>query len=215
MVDAPDDLPTRCAPVNGHSLHLPAPKFDEPFHWTRAVTALAHLLVERVNELSYINLEHVLFTISPSDSSALWGKQAKLTPLYFPGGQSVGEVNGVTYRAQEIWVKEFRQKYLVTFFMPRFLQQTFSEKLVTIIHELFHISPAFDGDLRRFETSDDHHAGDEKAYDQQMIDIARRFLSSKPDPRYLDFLRLDYVAMKSRYGGVGGVHLAPPKLIPV
>ena len=30
-----------------------------------------------------------------------------------------------------------------------FLDQTFEEKLVTVFHELYHISPAFDGDLRR------------------------------------------------------------------
>ena len=39
--------------------------------------------------------------------------------------------------------------YVMTFCLPRFLEQSFDDKFVTIFHELFHIGPSFDGDFRR------------------------------------------------------------------
>ncbi len=41
--------------------------------------------------------------------------------------------------------------YLVTFCLPRFLDQDFDDKFITLFHELYHISPRFEGDLRRHE----------------------------------------------------------------
>ena len=37
----------------------------------------------------------------------------------------------------------------MSFYLPRFCDQSLDEKLSTVMHELWHISPAFDGDIRR------------------------------------------------------------------
>ena len=58
--------------------------------------------------------------------------------------------------------------YVMTFCLPRFLDQPFEEKLVTLFHELFHIGPAFDGDLRRYAGRYEVHTHSQKEYDGAM-----------------------------------------------
>ena len=58
--------------------------------------------------------------------------------------------------------------YVMTFCLPRFLNQDFDEKIVTLFHELYHISPAFDGDLRRHGGRYQVHTHSQKNYDEEM-----------------------------------------------
>ena len=37
--------------------------------------------------------------------------------------------------------------YLLSFYLPRFLKLPWREKLATVIHELWHVNPQFNGDL--------------------------------------------------------------------
>ena len=39
--------------------------------------------------------------------------------------------------------------YILKFYLPRFQNEPFEEKLTTIFHELWHISSDFNGDIRR------------------------------------------------------------------
>src|SRR5206468_1851711 len=77
------------------------------------------------------------------------GLQARVTPLRFAHGALVRRRRGVSFQVQRYFVDGAEMLYLVTFCLPRFLDQTFDDKFITLFHELFHISPAFDGDLRR------------------------------------------------------------------
>ena len=61
----------------------------------------------------------------------------------------------------------------------RFMDVDFEEKLVTIFHELWHVSPRFDGDLRRHPGRCYMHTGSQKDYDAQMLRLARRWLRSQ------------------------------------
>src|SRR5690606_10410094 len=102
-----------------------------------------------------------------------------------------------------------------TFYLPRFLDQSFREKFITILHELYHISPRFDGDIRRFGGRYHVHSHSQQDYDGQMEVFAREYLSSGPPEDLYDFLRSDFRELHRRYGGVVGLQVPIPKLIPV
>ena len=61
--------------------------------------------------------------------------------------------------------------YLVTFCLPRFLDRPFNDKFVTLFHELYHIGPAFDGDLRRHEGRCAIHTHSKRRYDAHMAQV--------------------------------------------
>jgi hypothetical protein len=122
---------------------------------------------------------------------------------------------GVTFQIQRYFVDGREILYLVTFCLPRFLDLTFDEKCVTIFHELFHIGPSFNGDLRRHDGRYSVHSHSQKKYDQQMSALARDYLASNPDPNLHAFLRLNFDQLSRRHGGILGVCIPRPKLIPL
>jgi hypothetical protein len=140
---------------------------------------------------------------------------ARVTPLRFRNGQLVRKRSGSGYQVQRYVVDGVEMLYLVTFCLPRFLDQTFDEKLVTLFHELYHVSPAFEGDLRVLDGRCRHHSRDKKAYDAHMLVLARSYLSGGADPDLNAFLRLDFAQLMHRHGSVVGVMVPRPRQLPV
>jgi len=112
-------------------------------------------------------------------------------------------------------VDDVEMLYLVTFCLPRFLDQDFDDKFITLFHELFHISPAFEGDLRRHNGRYDLHSHSKKLYDQHMADLARSYLSNGAEKSLHGFLRLNFAQLLHRHGSVLGVMVPRPRLLPV
>jgi hypothetical protein len=121
----------------------------------------------------------------------------------------------VTFQVQRYFHGATEFLYLVTFCLPRFLDQDFDDKMVTLFHELYHISPAFDGDLRRHHGRYSVHSHSQRRYDAHMAELAREYLSCGPDPRLLGFLRLNFGQLARRHGSVTGVVVPRPKMVPV
>jgi hypothetical protein len=86
---------------------------------------------------------------------------------------------------------------------------------VTVFHELFHISPAFDGDLRRHGGRYTAHTGSQKKYDAHMAKLAKAYLKNGADNDRFAFLQLSFAQLCRRHGTVVGVHLPRPKLVRV
>ena len=105
--------------------------------------------------------------------------------------------------------------YLMTFCLPRFLEQSFDEKLITLFHELYHISPKFEGDLRRMGERCHVHSHSKREYDARMALLARAYLSGGAERSLHDFLRMDFAQLRHRHGGVVGVTVPRPRLLPV
>jgi hypothetical protein len=116
---------------------------------------------------------------------------------------------------QRYFVGECEMLYLVTFCLPRFLNQSFDDKFVTLFHELYHISPAFDGDLRRHRGRYSVHSHSKREYDALMGQLAREYLANGADAKLHAFLRLNFQQLQQRHGNVVGVMVPRPKLIPV
>ena len=126
-----------------------------------------------------------------------------------------GPVSGNRGTVQRFFVDGREMLYLMTFCLPRFLDQSFDEKLITVFHELYHISPTFDGDLRRHEGRYAIHSHSQRCYDQHMAHLARAYLAGRPDPSLHAFLRLNFGQLQHRHGKVEAVVVPRPKLLPV
>lgn len=183
--------------------------------YTRHVTALAADICARVDELRHVDMRRVLLTLTRCRSERPWGYQAKLTPLRFRDGVLREVRRGHLYQVQRFFIGQIELHYVLSLYVPRFLNQSFDEKLVTIFHELFHISPEFTGDIRRFGPARTSHDRSQREYDLKMAALAKRYLLSKPSRRRLDFLRLNWDEVAAHFGGLAGVVIPAPKLIPV
>jgi hypothetical protein len=187
----------------------------QPLDFSASIAELTMDIARRTPELRHIDVRRVLITFTQARHRGRHGLQARVTPLRFPKGHLLRTRRGVSYQVQRYFLGEHEFLYLLTFCLPRFLDQDFEDKLVTLFHELFHISPEFDGDLRRHEGRYHLHSSSKKAYDREMADYARAYLQTRPDPRLLAFLRLNFTQLRERHGQVLACMVPRPKLVPV
>jgi hypothetical protein len=138
-----------------------------------------------------------------------------VTPLRFRGGRLTKQRRGIRYQVQRYIVNGKEMLYLVTFCLPRFLDQDFDDKFITLFHELYHISPHFEGDLRRHEGRYCIHSHSKRAYDAYMADLARAYLANGAKKELHAFLRLNFAQLQHRHGSVAGVMVPRPRLLPV
>jgi hypothetical protein len=194
---------------------LSLPYVEGPFHVTKALSELCHDICRRTPAFRHIDMRRVMTTFVRCRNTLTWGFQAKLTPLRFERGATVEKRRSHMYRIQRYFVGDVEMLYVLTFYMPRFLNQTFEEKMVTIFHELFHICPKFSGDIRRFDGAFCVHSHSQKEYDRRMAGYAREYLAGRPPARLYDFLKLNFTQLEEEYGAVVGVTAPAPKLIPI
>lgn len=147
------------APKHGSSRHvgLEAPPWHhtgpvtQPFDFCAHMRCLCSDIATRCPDLSHIDVSRLLFGMTQARTGRRHGLQARVTPLRFRGGHLGRPRRGVLYQVQRYLVDDRDMLYLLTFCLPRYLDQEYDDKLVTLFHELYHINPAFDGDLRRHQ----------------------------------------------------------------
>lgn len=166
-------------------------------------------------EFRHIDMSQVVVTFAQTRSPVEWGMQAKLTPMRFLNGALTEEREGRTWAVQRLVHNGREILYILTFYLPRFLNQSYIEKLVTVFHELYHVSPRFDGDIRRFEGACYMHTGSQAVYDRQMEKFVRQYLRMKSPSSLRAFLRYNFTGLRSAFGSVVGLRLPIPRLIPV
>ena len=173
-------------------------------------------IVCKVSEFSHIDPTKVLLCVSSTRGSGVHGTFAKIHPLRFPGGSRSREIRrgrrvftctmpAVTHRDNEIL-------YLIYFLVPRFLNLSLREKLVTVFHELYHISPDFDGDIRRFSGRNFAHGSSRKRYNKLMESLVDGYLQEKKSLDAFDFLAGDMDALRVKYQAIVGRRYPTPKL---
>jgi predicted metallopeptidase len=186
------------------------------FDFTLHARLLCDDMVRRLPELRHVDLARVAISFSQTRKAVDHGLYASLTPLRFTGGSETTIRHGRKWTIQRLVDPSGREMlYLLSFYLPRFLNQTFRHKLTTVVHELWHVSPRCDGDLRRFGGRCYAHTGSQKQYDAKVERLTDRWLALDPPASVYDFLRYDFRELVRRYGKVYGTKIRAPKLIPV
>jgi hypothetical protein len=124
-------------------------------------------------------------------------------------------------KSPQVTVGQRPLKYLISFSLPRFCDQTFDRsrkerfypgasahwmaKLDTVIHELYHIDPEQQG-IRRVDRGDGTFSSQchSHRFFEDVAEMVTTYLDTRPDPAIYDFLRDDFDTLKARYGGVVG-----------
>ncbi|RMG32524.1 MAG: hypothetical protein D6725_17465, partial [Planctomycetota bacterium] len=186
-----------------------------PFDFSSAMWRLCDDVTRRVPELEHIDMTRVAVSFAQTRTRALHGLQAKLTPMRFENGALTTWRRGIEWTIQRVYLGDREMLYLLTFYLPRFLDQPFHEKLVTVFHELYHIGPRFDGDLRRWEGRYHVHSHSQREYDRRMARLADAYLARRPPRSLYAFLQKNFRQLRHEYGEVVGLRIPIPKLIPV
>ncbi|MDD1668117.1 MAG: hypothetical protein LUO96_06590 [Methanomicrobiales archaeon] len=173
-------------------------------------------LAERVSEFSHIDPARVLVCIATTRGGGIHGTYAKIHPLCFAGGSKTTTIRRgrhtytctmptVSHRGEEM-------RYVIYFLSPRFFDLPFREKLITVFHELYHISPAFDGDIRRFPGRNYAHGTSTKRYNALMASMVDTYLAGVESRDHLAFLEGAMETLRQRSRALVGRRMTAPKI---
>lgn len=186
------------------------------FDFTSHIYHLCHDACTRLTELQHIDMQRVAVTFSQTRKQVSHGLYASMTPMRFEGGSLQDTSEEQHYTVQRLFDDDgCEMMYILRLYLPRFMQESFQEKLVTIFHELWHISPDFNGDLRRHEGRCYLHTHSQQQYDVSMAQLVAKWLQLSPSPSLYAFLQYDFNELQQRFGRIYGVKIAHPKLIPL
>lgn len=173
-------------------------------------------LTATLPDFRHIDPPRLLVCVSTTRSGGIGGTYARIHPLRFPGGSRTSvirkgrrrltvEMPAVTHQGNEIL-------YLIYFLVPRFLDLPYREKIITVCHELYHISPAFDGDLRRFPGRNYAHGSSRKKYNQLVAGIVDDYLHLKGKEELPRFLSATTAELRSEHRAIVARRMPAPRL---
>jgi hypothetical protein len=172
-------------------------------------------MTQRLHELAHIEMRRVAVSFAQARSGSRHGTYASLTPMRFEAGSLYTDRRRRRYTVQRLFDPDgVEMLYILTFYLPRFMDIDLGEKLTTVLHELWHISPRFDGDIRRHPGRCYAHSRSQKEYDVAMADLARRWIALSPPEDLFAFLAHDFHQLRHLHGSVHGTKIRHPKLIP-
>lgn len=176
---------------------------------------IAHV-TRNVEEFVHIDPRRVLVCVSSTRGGGVHGTYAKIHPLRFEEGMRSKTVRRgmrrYDYEMPLISHRGVEMLYVVYFLVPRFLNLPFREKLITLFHELFHISPEFNGDIRRFPGKNYAHGSSTKRYNAQMAKLVEAYLEKLADRSILSFLEGDMDEVRGRFKAIVGRKMAAPRI---
>ncbi len=186
------------------------------FDFTLHMRLLCQDMVARLDDLQHIDMQRVAIGFTQTRRRSEYGLYAAITPLRFAGGQRYMVRRGVCWGMQQVLDASGREMlYLLRFYLPRFLELPLSDKLLTVMHELWHIGPNFDGDVRRFPGRKYAHGSNKRCFDVQSQQLVDKWLATRPPESVYAFLRLSCNQLLRMYGSIFGERYAVPKLIPL
>ena len=149
---------------------------DRPFQFCAHIRRLAEDIVQRTPDFRHIQMPRILLSALQARNGHPHGLQARVTPLRFAHGQLQRQRRGTTFsRCSGYFLGDHEYLYVMTFSLPRFLDQQFGEKFITLFHELYHIGPEFNGDLRRHQGRCQLHTHSQRQYDRHMAGLAPQY----------------------------------------
>jgi predicted metallopeptidase len=184
------------------------------FDFNREYMSVVRDVARACEEFGHIDADRIAVSYSMAKTSAKHGLQAKIYPLRFEGGAREKSSKGYKFTIPPVFYDGVEIFYIISFCIPRFLNLSISEKLETIIHELFHISPRFNGDIRRLSMgSKAAHGSSHEIFDRFVAKIVKRYLYSGSRSLLPKFLYMDYKKLKQAYAEIRLEKLKIPKII--
>jgi predicted metallopeptidase len=166
---------------------------------TDIITDLISQITTHSNFYSYIDISKVVVCLGSNKKNGRGAIYGKLVPLRFQNGSDILSFRGRKYTIPDIVNNRLSQLYALYFYLPRFFDLSAEEKLKVIFHELYHISPEFNGDIRRMGNVKKAHGSSKKRFDLKFENEVKLFYEYISKTPYIDFLKMDSKSLHNNY----------------
>ena len=169
-----------------------APAFCKEGGDTVCITDVLSAIIQKIvffsPQFEHIDMRYVLVSLGFNRPSSRGYIRGKLVPLRFKNGQKETVHKGRSFRMQGVIYEGVEQLYVIYFYSPQFFDLPPYEKLRVIFHELYHISPEFNGDIRRMGEKKIAHGHSRKKFDSFFEEEVKRFGEHLANTDFFEFL---------------------------
>ncbi len=166
-------------------------------------------LCARLPELAHIDPRRLLLCATRARTRGAGGTYARIIPMRFQDGTPFRTHKGQRFALPQIPTADGDILYLIYLYVPRFFEQPRERRVLTLIHELFHIAPAFDGTIRTFGTR--AHGGSRVAFNARLEPLVEQYLALDAIPAG-ELLATDFTELSRQYTLMGRA-MTVPKLV--
>ncbi|MCX7677950.1 MAG: putative metallopeptidase [Spirochaetes bacterium] len=172
-------------------------------------------IVRNFNMFSHIVPEKLHVCTASNRAGSQGATFGKLVPLKFENGKDLMYFNGKYYTMPRIEVNGIHILYVIYFYIPRFTDLPCIDKLRVIFHELYHIHPLFNGDIRRFGEKGRAHGHSKKTFDTNFEMAVHEYMKLVQKTEFDEFLHLTTNQLFTKYARVFSHKLKVPRPIVV
>lgn len=181
------------------------------FDYTEAMRRLVRHIAASCSEFAHVQPDRMIISHVRARSPGARGIYGSIQPLRFEGGSATTRRRGKTYAMPRLVHEGEEILYVIYFALPRFANLDFEDKLTTVFHELYHVNPQFNGDIRRLPGRNYAHGHSRKRFNERIRALANDYMRRPGARRHTAFLRLSFDELTERYGCVMGTRVRPPK----
>lgn len=186
------------------------------FNYTDALSVVCRDICAKTPIFQRYNLDYVGFSFKNVRNAKSTGVLASLTSLRFEDGGIATFRRKAFWKAPNVVDSNGRDLlYILTVYGSRFLNLSVGDKIQTLTHELYHIAPEFNGDVRRFPGKKYAHGSSRKKFDAVVAKYVETWLASEPDREIWAFLELNEEELIRRYRKVKFSKFPRVKLIKI
>ena len=164
---------------------------------TENIASIVGDICQRLPEFAHIDVRRVLFAATTTRSKALGGVYAKIAAMRFADATPIKVTHGGNYSLPQIPTPHGDVLYIIYVYVPRFFEQTFERRVLTLIHELYHISPKFDGTIRKVGRG--AHGASRENFNIALGPLVQRYLDARPPAELHMILRTDFTTLVRNY----------------
>jgi hypothetical protein len=183
---------------------------DDEIDLSESLTVIIENIVHFSPTFKHIDVNRIIVCIGSNKTGGRGGIYGKLVPLKFADGSNYLKYRGTCYAIPEISKNGTTCLYIIYFYMPKFFDLPWDEKLRVIFHELFHISPHFNGDIRKMGNVKTAHGHSRKGFESLYKDELNNYLLYIQTSPHMGFLKMDTKSLFSRFKRVNGIRMKNP-----
>lgn len=158
---------------------------------TDILTLIIHDMVNSTEEFKSFDLNKILVCCASNRKDFRGATYGKLLPLRFKNGSEIIKHKGKFYTIPKVIMNDIEILYVIYLYIPKFFNLSAKDKVNVMFHELYHINPEFNGDIRRMGEFKSAHGHSRKAFEEKYIEYADVFFDKIKNTPYYNFLQMN------------------------
>ncbi|MCL1865765.1 MAG: hypothetical protein FWF73_08155 [Spirochaetes bacterium] len=172
---------------------------SDSINLTDVFTLIIHDMIKSTEEFKSFDINKILVCCASNRKDFKGAIYGKLQPLRFKDGSEIIKHNKRYYTIPRIVLNNVEILYIIYLYIPKFFNLTVMDKINVMFHELYHISPEFNGDIRRMSNFKSAHGHSKKSFEEKYIKFASNYFNNINGTPFNGFLQMNFEDIKKQF----------------